>query len=98
MKLYHYTDDDGVAGIRADGFAGSQVPDSRGREWLSADPALGPIARGRDWVVVVEIPDDLAEQHRHRFEDGEPYLDNYLVPIEVLNAHRPFDYRRITPS
>lgn len=48
----------------------------------------------RDWWVIVDVPDELAERYRHYFDDGTPYLDNYLVPFNVINGCRPFTYQR----
>jgi hypothetical protein len=44
--------------------------------------------------VIADVPDEIAEQYRHYFEDGTPYLDNYLVPFDVINRHRPFRFER----
>lgn len=40
--------------------------------------------------MVVEMPDEIAERYRYRFDDGSPYLDNYMIPFAVVNAYMPF--------
>ncbi|NNM44512.1 hypothetical protein [Knoellia koreensis] len=96
MRLHHYTNEAGARGIEARGFAVSHVGDSAGRSWFT-DGVDSFVATGsREWRVTVEIPDDVAEAYRYRFEDGTPYLGNYLVPWEVVNAYRPFTVERLT--
>ena len=96
MLLYNSTDDAGKVGIEAAGFSISRTPDAEGRAWFSgSQPDDGWVATSlRDWWVVVEMPDEEAERYRHYFEDGTPYLDNYLVPFVVINRYRPFGFGR----
>jgi hypothetical protein len=95
LELYHATDETGAEGIRQSGFARSGLADSPSASWLSASREGAVAVAGiTGWIVVVRIPSEIAEQHRHRFPDGEPYLDYYLVPWSVLNDHRPFTFER----
>lgn len=91
MRLYHRTTREAADAIRSGGFAESWVKDSAGGSWLAADPA--DCSTVGDSVVVVELSDDVAEPHRYFLAPGEPYLSCFLVPFDVLNAHRPFDVR-----
>jgi hypothetical protein len=42
----------------------------------------------------VDCPDEVGVRHRHLFEDGTPYLNYYLVPVDVINKYLPFWYER----
>jgi hypothetical protein len=76
LELYHATNDTGAEGIQREGFARSGLADSTGASWMSASrEGAVAVAGSHEWMVVVSIPSEIAEQHRHRFSDGEPYLD-----------------------
>jgi hypothetical protein len=95
VVLYHATDAAGVEGIPESGFAHSSLSDSPNANWLSSSrEEAETIAACTGWLVIVEIPSEFAEQHRYRFSDGTPYLDNYRVPWAVLNEYRPFRFAR----
>ena len=95
MRLYHATDKVGALGIRSKGFAVSHLNDSVDASWFSADPnetLTG--SHGEEWLVVVDLPDEVAEQYRHRFPDGDPYGSNFLIPRAIVNQyHASFQYR-----
>lgn len=95
MRLYHQTDRSSAESIMTIGFSGSAIGDSVGHNWLSSSISDTQLGVGRGWVVVVELPTEEAERYRHYFDDGRPYFSNYKVPVEVLNAHRPFAMCRI---
>jgi hypothetical protein len=87
--LYHVTDDG--PGIVAKGFDPERRRDEsipRGFHWLSASLDGTRSGYGRAHLVIVEVPDSVAEQYRYRFDDGQPYLDNYLFPTEVINSYQ----------
>jgi hypothetical protein len=88
--LYHGTDEKGAVGIKARGFGLSHLADSARMSWFSEEPDECTKLAGRqpEWLVVVELPDDVAERHRYRFEDGTPYLGNYLIPWDIVNEYR----------
>jgi hypothetical protein len=58
--------------------------------WFSEELHEGTTLAGQqpEWLVVVELPDEVAEQYRYRFEDGTPYFGNYCIPWEVVNEYR----------
>lgn len=88
MRLYHATDADGVAGIRRTGFAKSHLRDSQESSWFSANPTEAvALSRGGGWFVVVDLPTEVAEPYRYSFEDGQGYLDTFLVPWAVVNEY-----------
>ena len=95
MRLFHATDDEGAQGIRVHGFAKSRVRDSAGCAWL-ADAREGATTGSADrtWLVIIDMPDEIAEAHRYRFRDGTPYLGNFCMPFEVVNRYRPFTFER----
>jgi hypothetical protein len=96
VRLYHATDDKGVAGIRAQGFALSYVRDSGGAAWFAGTrEGADTGSANRTWLVVVEVPDEVADAHRYRFEDGSPYLDNFRIPFEIVNIYKPFKFERL---
>jgi hypothetical protein len=99
MNLYHATDDAGIDGIRQHGFGQSHLVDSPDASWLSSSRERAVSTTSRTgWIVIVDVPEAIAEQHRYRFKDGEPYLDNYLVPSAVLNEYRPFQFERVVTA
>jgi hypothetical protein len=91
VRLFHSTDIASAWTICEAGFLGSRVRDSQGKVWLaeSMEGAVGS-AYATGCFVVVDLPDELAERHRYRFDDGSPYLDAFLVPVETVNSARPF--------
>lgn len=97
MRLFHGTDDDGARSIRSDGFARSDVDDSHEQSWF-AETRDGAATASRKvrWFVIVNIPDDIAERHRYRFDDGTAYLGNFLIPWRVVNGYQPFTFERAT--
>jgi hypothetical protein len=99
VELYHATDEAGVLGIMKHGFVVSHLQDSQGSAWLcSTTESTITGSVGHEWIVIVDMPSEVAEKYRYRFDDGTPYLDNYLVPWEVVNAYRPFRYERLKPE
>jgi hypothetical protein len=99
LKLYHFTDDAGAAGIRECGFARSNLLDTPEASWLATTRESAEMTASHDgWIIEVTIPDEVAAQYRSRFADGETYLDNYRVPWVVLNTHQPFGFERVTRS
>jgi hypothetical protein len=97
MMLYHSTTRERAEKILQQGFAISNVGDSPGRSWFASTE--DGATRGRPWadcLVIVELPAEVAEQHRSYLADGDSYLDNYCVPWSVVNDHRPFELRPIT--
>jgi hypothetical protein len=49
----------------------------------------------RDWWVIVEVPDEVFEEHRYYSGDKpDPFMTR--LPHEVANRYRPFTYERIT--
>ncbi|MDQ6854994.1 MAG: hypothetical protein M3046_15115 [Actinomycetota bacterium] len=99
MELYHATDEAGAHGIMKHGFAVSHLADSPKPAWLCStkESATTGSAEG-DWLVIVDMPQEVAEEYRHRFDDGTAYLDNYLIPWDVVNAYVPFRYERCRPG
>ena len=94
--LFHGTDDEGVQGIQADGFKVSHVRDSAGRAWFADTPEGATTGSAdRRWLVIVDLPADIAEIYRYRFDDGEPYLGNFCVPFDVVNAAAPFRFEKL---
>ena len=95
MELLHFTTDEGKLGIEAQGFARSLSADSEGCSWLSPSRDAKAWGRGDDWLVIVEMPAEVAEEYVYRFpEDGAPFRDSFLIPFDVLNAHQPFRFER----
>ena len=104
MILCHLTDDDGKTGIEQNGFGRSSPRDSQGKTWFwdceqTARQEAEPWHR---WLILVLIPDDIAAQHRGRLDpedpDSDPYLTTYLLPFEVANQYRPFEFKRLRPT
>ncbi len=82
-----------------DGFAISHVRDSRESVWLCSTKESATTGRAnRERLVIVDMPEEIAEEHRYRFADGTAYLDNYLIPWEIVNAYRPFRYELCRPD
>lgn len=92
MLLFHATDEAGRRGIEAEGFAVSHQKDSPGAAYLS-DARDDPQLASRDgcWVIV-DLPDEVAQEYLYTFDDGTVYEGVYRVPWNVLNAYRPFTY------
>jgi hypothetical protein len=98
--LYHATDEEGIKGIKAPSFAVSRLPDSASNNWLSIDPdnCLRLAGRANEWLVTVGLADEIAEQRHSRSEDRMPYLGNYGIPWEVVNAYQStFRFDRVQP-
>ncbi|GAA1548416.1 hypothetical protein GCM10009804_00960 [Kribbella hippodromi] len=91
MRLYHRTDEAGKAGIEFEGFAVTATDkQSVGHSWF-AGTKESPTARGAGWWVIVELPDDVAESHRHdQF--------SYRLPFDLVNQYAPFTYEAFEPS
>lgn len=98
MILCHLTDDEHKKGIERRGFAESGPRDSQGHSWFwgceeSARREVRPYHR---WLVMVDIPDDVAAQHEGRIDPEDPtsdrYLDTYFVPFDVVNQYQPFSF------
>lgn len=94
MRLYHATYDAGRAGIEAEGFGISHVGDSNGQTWFRAWKANDATpGRPTTWWVIVTLPDDVAGQHVYPPDARLGIrLRKYLVPWDLLNAYRPFEY------
>lgn len=90
MKLFHSTTAQAADAILVSGFAVSHVKDSVGHAWLCSSVESTQTGRDPEVLVVVEIPAEVAECYRYRFDDGSPYLDNYLTPFKVVNSYMPF--------
>jgi hypothetical protein len=76
-------------GIKARGFGVSHLADSPGRSWFAHEQdGCGRLATGEGWLVVIDVPREIAEKYRYRFEDGSCYLGNYCIPSEVVNEYR----------
>jgi hypothetical protein len=96
VELFHGTDNAGARGIEHIGFAVSHVGDSPGQSWLcSHRESVVTGSATLEYLVIVELPDLIAHQYQSE-AGGEPYLDNYVVPWAVLNAHRPFRFEQST--
>ncbi len=96
MQLFHATDLTGVQGIRADGFRISHVGDSAGCAWFADSPeGASTGSAAREWLVIVDLADAQAHEYLYRFEDGEPYLGNFCIPFEVVNAASPFRFVKV---
>ena len=99
VLLYHGTDThERCQAIRNNGFTESTLPDSKGCAWLAssldrAQPGF-PEHTARDWLVIVELPDHVAERHRVRFPTGDS-SDLFKVPVDVLNRRQPFRYEQV---
>ena len=87
MRLYHATDDVGKAGIEAQGFAVSHLPDSVGCSWFYSSTEQPQLASRGGWWVIVKLPGRIAAQYRY---EHDPNM--YCVPWSVINAYRPFEY------
>jgi hypothetical protein len=87
--LFHATDKQGAQGIQARGFAVSNVKDSAGKSWFSdtREECL-TLAFGKEWLVLVDVPDETAEPYPFILPDGTPYLGNFLIPWTVVNQYR----------
>jgi hypothetical protein len=71
MKLYHRTDEAAAKGIMEGGFGLSHVKDSSGKSWFSANPKRhNPDGMGLNFLITVEMPDEVAERHRYFFKDA----------------------------
>lgn len=93
VLLFHGTDDAGAEGIRLHGFAVSHVGDSQGRSWLTRDPSWSDTAGTTvTMFVLVEMPDEVANEYRYHFGPNDPHPQDHLVPFEVLNRYRPFTF------
>ncbi|MDP3712566.1 MAG: hypothetical protein Q8R60_08790 [Mycobacteriales bacterium] len=91
MMLWHVTDPEMAASIAAEGFRGSVVLDSVGSEWLGAESGCNATAQHHGALVGVELADEVAERYRgHDRHDVNVSPRSFLVPCDVLNAHRPF--------
>jgi hypothetical protein len=53
--------------------------------------------KDRDWWVIVDVPDDVVEAHRYKYDD-EPDPYQTRLPHDVANRYRPFTFERITPG
>lgn len=88
MRLYHVTDEG--PNIVANGFDPTKRRDesiAEGLHWLADSVDGTGSGYGRAHIVSVEVPDEVAEQYRYRFEDGTPYLGNFLFPTDVINRY-----------
>ena len=45
--------------------------------------------------MIIDLPADIAEICRYRFDDGDPYLGNFCVPFDVVNAAAPFRFEKL---
>lgn len=100
MRLYHSTPDRNKAGIELEGFKDTpesgQDPESKGHTWFSLCRDTENTAnKDRDWWVIVDVPDEVFEEHRYR-TDGRPDRFMTRLPHGVANLCRPFTYERIT--
>jgi hypothetical protein len=89
MRLYHITDT-GPAIVER-GFDPTARRDRsipEGHHWLADSPEDTTTGYGRDHLVTVDVPDEVAARYRYRFDDGTAYLGNYLFPTDVINAYR----------
>lgn len=68
-----------------DGFNPSVVRDCAEHVCFTAssDPSDAGLASAHECAVVIDLED--AERFRHLLDDGEPYLDNYKVPVALAN-------------
>lgn len=57
-----------------------------------------PLVASRGWWVIVDMPEEVAEQYRHRFDPVELYDDNDPVPWTVVNRYEPSRYERADQS
>jgi hypothetical protein len=94
VELFHETDEDGKRGIEGDGFALSLHPDLSGRASLSSRRSETMSSRGKGWLVVVTMCDDVAEPYRDQHVDGELDRTHFSLPFDVVNACRPFRFER----
>lgn len=101
MRLFHATSRGNALSIVAIGFNRSDSLESPGANWL-ASTVQGALATAaaREWLVLVDVPDDVAEEHRYRLEepDGPPHPTSYRLPWNVVNLYRPFGDRPVTPA
>ena len=89
MILFHVTDKAGAQGIRTRGFGVSHLPDSVDCSWFNTDPELcRRTASHLGWLVVVEVPDHLAEPYRATFENGTLDIGDFCIPWGVVNRFR----------
>jgi hypothetical protein len=89
MKLYHFTDEEAVEGIKSEGFV-----DCTGRSsFFVAWPPDDEMPQGRSnctWVVIAEIPDAMVERQPNNW-------GVYEVPNEILSDYRhTFQYERVS--
>jgi hypothetical protein len=96
VELFHVTDETGVRGICTNGFAVSHVGDSKCCSWFSSNRSSGAetASKSSKYVVIVDLPDEVAERYQALHQDGTPYLDNFLIPWDVVNAHQPFRFEQ----
>jgi hypothetical protein len=91
LKLYHFTDEKGVAGIKSRGFAG---PEGRSSFYFTVPPDdLAPMgSTDCTWVVIIDIPGDAV--------DPDPnYPAICTVSDELLQEYRSgFQYERVDPE
>ena len=81
--------------IERDGFpSGPGVPGDR-HLLLGHPPATREhtvFACDHGWLVVAEVPDDVASGYRRR---DDPDADLYDMPATVLNGYAPFGFVRV---
>jgi hypothetical protein len=101
VRLYHATFDDQRMGIERDGFAVSNVGDSKGTAWFCGDrdEAVWQV-KGCTWLVVVEVSSHEVDHYRLRFPnpDGtveDDPLGRYQLPWDFVNSYRPFTYEAV---
>ena len=91
MKLYHATHESGAVGIEEFGFTRSSLGGSAGDAWFcSSIEGTAALARGRGWIVTVEMPRMMAERHRVDY-------DNFKIPFHVVNSYQPFVIEPLHP-
>jgi hypothetical protein len=94
VKLFHLADQESRAAIERDGFSADGGVASRAdrHQLLGHSPGRRvemDVYAGRGWLVVVEMPEDVARAY---LWTAEPDANLYEIPADVLNAYAPFTY------
>jgi len=97
VKLYHRTTEGQK--IAEEGFAVCHIPQGGDSVWLCSSEDGTRAGKGGDWMVIVTLPDDVAERYVYERE-GDRIEGLYEIPQAVINGYMPFEleFRREFPD
>jgi len=95
VVLFHCTDETCAQAIDRHSFHESAVRDYEGKVCLSASKLGAESSAHRfGWYVSLELADAICERHSDGLDYGSAAIACYVVPVDVVNAARPFTLER----